>query len=114
MEIQLIRNATMKITYAGRTILTDPMLSPKDAIRSFAGIAKNPTVELPFQTEDIVTDVESVVVTHVHPDHFDKAASEALPKTIPVFCQPGDEAKLAEGGFQFQPLRRIEGQPLRV
>ncbi|MBW1787628.1 MAG: MBL fold metallo-hydrolase [Deltaproteobacteria bacterium] len=100
MKIQLIRNATMKIAYAGRTILTDPMLSPKDAIRSFAGIAKNPTVELPFQIKDIVNDVESVVVTHFHPDHFDKTASEALPKTIPVFCQPGDEVQLAEGGFQ--------------
>ncbi len=89
----------MKIAYAGRTILTDPMLSPKDAIRSFAGIAKNPTVELPFQINDILDGVESVVVTHFHPDHFDKTASEALPKTIPVFCQPGDEVQLAEGSF---------------
>jgi len=30
MKIQLIRNATMKITYADRTILTDSMLPPKD------------------------------------------------------------------------------------
>jgi L-ascorbate metabolism protein UlaG (beta-lactamase superfamily) len=100
MKIQLIRNATMKITYAGRTILTDPMLSPKDAIRSFAGIAKNPTVELPFPIEDIVSGVEAAVVTHNHPDHFDKAAGEALPKEIPVFCQPGDEGRIADEGFK--------------
>ena len=35
MKIQLIRNATMKITYAGRTFLTDPMLAPKDEIDPF-------------------------------------------------------------------------------
>jgi len=47
MKIQLIRNATMKLTYAGKTILTDPMLSAKNAYDPFAGVARNPTVELP-------------------------------------------------------------------
>ncbi len=100
MKIQLIRNATMKISYAGRTILTDPMLSPKGDFKAFAGIARNPTVELPFQKEEIVEGIESVVVSHDHPDHFDKAASAALPKMIPVFCQPADEGKLTNEGFQ--------------
>ena len=90
----------MKITYAGRTILTDPMLSPKGNFEAFAGIAPNPTIELPFQIEDIVAGIESVVVSHDHPDHFDKTASAALPKRIPVFCQPGDEEKLTDEGFQ--------------
>jgi len=100
VKIQLIRNATMKIIYAGRTILTDPMLSPKGEFEPFAGIARNPTIELPFQAEEIVKGIESVIVTHDHPDHFDKAASLALPKVMPVFCQPGDEERMTEEGFQ--------------
>jgi len=100
MKIQLIRNATMKITYAGKTILTDPMLSSKDELDPFAGISRNPTIELPFQMEEIVKGVEGVMVTHCHPDHFNKAASEALPKDIPVFCQPGDEVRMTEEGFR--------------
>lgn len=100
MKIQLIRNATMKITYAGRTILTDPMLAPKDAYEPFAGIARNPTIELPFQVEEIVKGIESVVVTHDHPDHFDKTARAVLPKMTPVFCQPGDEVRMTEEGFR--------------
>ena len=100
MKIQLIRNATMKITYAGRTLLTDPMLSPQGAFKSFAGIARNPTIELPLQIEAIVDRVESVVVSHDHPDHFDKVASAALPKMTPVFCQPGDAGKMTDEGFQ--------------
>ncbi len=61
MKIQLIRSATMRITYADRTILTDPMLAPKDAYKPFAGIARNPTTELPFQVEEIIKGIESLV-----------------------------------------------------
>ena len=100
MKIQLIRNATMKINYAGQTVLTDPMLSPKDAIDSFAGVARNPTVELPLPVEQILDGVDGVLVSHGHPDHFDSAASAALPKTLPVLCQPDDELRMTEEGFQ--------------
>ncbi len=60
----------MKITYAGRTILTDPLLAQKDAYEPFAGIARNPTIELPFQVEEILKAVQSVIVSHDHPDHY--------------------------------------------
>jgi L-ascorbate metabolism protein UlaG (beta-lactamase superfamily) len=46
-------------------------------------LIRNPTVDLPFGIKEIVEGIESVVVSHDHPDHFDQAASEALPKTIP-------------------------------
>lgn len=39
-KLQLVRNATLVIDYAGKKILIDPMLSPKGAIDSWAGIAK--------------------------------------------------------------------------
>ena len=99
MEIQLIRNATMKICYASRLILTDPMLSPKGAIKPFAGIARNPTVGLPLDIEEILAGVEMVLISHDHPDHIDHAAGEVLPKAIQVFCQPGDEKRMAQIGF---------------
>jgi len=100
MKIQLIRNATMKITYAGKIFLTDPMLSPKDEFNPFAGKARNPTVELPLTNEEILKGIESVLVTHTHPDHFDPVAGKIIPKGLPVFCQPGDNAQLEEAGFQ--------------
>ena len=100
MKIQLIRNATMRLTYAGQTILTDPMLSPKGAYDPFAGVARNPTVELPQTLEEILDRIDGVLVSHDHPDHFDSVASDALPKTIPVLCQPDDEQRLTEEGFR--------------
>lgn len=99
MKIQLIRNATMRLTYFGHTILTDPMFSHKDEFEPFAGVARNPTTELPFNIEKIIDGVDGVLVSHDHPDHFDSAASIALPKIIPVFCQPGDEVNITEKGF---------------
>lgn len=99
MKIQLIRNATMKISYAGRIILTDPMLSAVGAFRSFAGIAANPTIDLPMAVGQILQGVEATIVSHLHPDHFDEAATLCLPKDMPVFCQPGDTISLQEKGF---------------
>jgi len=90
----------MKITYAGRTILTDPMLAPKGDFEAFAGIARNPIIELPYKIEDIVNRIDSVLVSHDHPDHYDKTAGTALPKTTTVFCQPGDEGRMTDEGFQ--------------
>lgn len=100
MKLQLIRNATMKIEYGGKTFLTDPMLSPKGAIRSFAGIAENPTVDLPVPVDEILQGVDAVIVSHNHPDHLDEPAVAGLNKTMPVFCQPRDDSFLVENGFR--------------
>lgn len=99
MKLELIRNATLKLTYGSRIFLTDPMLSPKDAMDPFAGLARNPTVELPCGMETITSDLDAVIVSHTHPDHYDQGASDSLPKNLPVFCQPGDDPRLTGDGF---------------
>src|SRR5687767_7289181 len=91
MLLQLIRNATMRLTYNGHVILTDPYLGRKYSYLSLGGREQNPTVELPLPTEQAINGVEMVLVSHLHNDHFDPAAWEVLPKDIPIFCQPGDE-----------------------
>lgn len=106
VKIQLIRNATMKITYAGKTILTDPMLSPKGELDAFAGKEKNPTVELPITHFEVVEGIECVIISHAHPDHFDESASDNLPKEIPIFCQAIDVELLT--GQKFQNIHPIE------
>ena len=100
MEIQEIRNATMKITYAGRKFLTDPFLAPKHSYDPFAGNSPNPTAVLPCPMEEVVYGIEAILVSHVHIDHFDRAAREVLPKEVPLFCQPPDVERLTRKGFQ--------------
>lgn len=100
MQLQLIRNATLRLRYAGREILIDPYFAPKHSRPSFTGLSPNPLVELPLPIDSILTGVELVLVSHLHSDHFDPVAWERVPKDLPLICQPGDEATIREKGFQ--------------
>ncbi|KQK26138.1 MBL fold metallo-hydrolase [Chryseobacterium aquaticum] len=106
--VQLVRNATLVIDYAGKKILVDPMLSPKGAIDSWAGIQKNPTVELTMPVEEIVKNIDLVIVTHTHEDHFDKPASSTLNKSVELIMQPADKEFFKKEGFINATV--VEGQ----
>ena len=108
MKLQLFRNATLKLDYAGRTVLIDPYMAPRHSLPSFTGWSPNPMTELPANIEDILKGVELVVVSHLHTDHFDSVAKQRVPKNLPLICQPGDETKIAEAGFtDVRPLLDI-------
>ncbi|MCA8928850.1 MAG: MBL fold metallo-hydrolase [Alphaproteobacteria bacterium] len=103
MKITQVRNATLILEYAGVRFLIDPMLSAKGALPPFAGTPNaamcNPLVELPFGL-DRIAQVDAVIVTHTHKDHWDDAAAEALPKTLPLFAQnEQDAAQFRTEGF---------------
>lgn len=103
IEIQQIRNATMKIQYGGNTFLIDPMLAKKGAMPGFAGTPnshlRNPLVELPMSVAEIAK-ADAIIVTHTHEDHWDNAAQQQLPKAIPIFAQHQADAELIrKAGF---------------
>lgn len=99
MKLRLFRNATLKLDYAGRTVLIDPYLAPKHSLPSFTGRSPNPMVDLPAGIGEILAGVELVVVSHLYTDHFDDVAKARVPKDLPLICRPGDERKIAEAGF---------------
>jgi L-ascorbate metabolism protein UlaG (beta-lactamase superfamily) len=99
MKLQLIRNATLKLVYGGRTILIDPYFAPRHSLPSYTGKSENPLVELPCPIEDILEGVERVIVSHLHSDHFDTVAKARLPKDLSILCQPGDEETIRAAGF---------------
>ncbi|MHA7966829.1 MBL fold metallo-hydrolase [Paenibacillus sp. CAU 1782] len=102
MEIQLVRHATLWIKYGGTTILVDPMFGSKGEqppIPNTENDRRNPLTPLPgdigqWQQPDII------IITHLHPDHWDEAARRSLNKSIPVICQPGDRGVIAAAGFE--------------
>ncbi|WP_394825974.1 MBL fold metallo-hydrolase [Pendulispora albinea] len=105
-EVQLIRSATVAIHYrsAGRRnikILVDPILgdpNTEPAIDYSNGI-KIPMIPLLIDKRQLIADIDAVLLTHYHPDHFDGEAERILPKDTLIFCQPYDEARLREKGF---------------
>ncbi len=101
MKAQLIRHATCVLTYRGKNLLLDPMLSDAGTLAPVVNSPNsqpNPLVEIPQSALDLAA-MEAVLLTHTHRDHFDDAAAKRIPKHIPVFCQPEDERKLLELGF---------------
>jgi len=98
-SLQLVRNATLIIHYGGHKILVDPMLSPKGAIESWAGIARNPTVDIQMPMGQITDSVDLVLVSHTHADHFDDAANNILKKSIKIINQPADKAFFNTKGY---------------
>ena len=99
MQIHQIRNATVKITYAGKTFLVDPWLLPKEAMPGFAGAfhseVRQPRVELPLPVAEIVK-ADAVILTHVHPDHWDEMAANHIQKQIPFFVQSQTDKTIIE------------------
>ena len=99
MELQLIRNATVKMSFAGKMLLLDPYLGEKGSGPSYTGKEHSPVVPLPIALEEVLDGVDAVVVSHVHSDHFDTTAREILPKDLPLLCQPEDEQTMRDLGF---------------
>ena len=90
MKITQVRNATIVVEYNNTKFLIDPWLMPKDYMPGFDTAInsqiRQPRVKLPFDIEKIV-DVDAVIITHIHPDHWDEFAEKALDKDIKVFVQ---------------------------
>ncbi|POG21683.1 hypothetical protein C2855_18920 [Aeromonas bestiarum] len=104
MQITQVRNATLLIDYAGTRFLIDPMLAAKGTLPAFAGTAnshlRNPLVELPLPLAEIL-DVDAVIVTHDHLDHWDPVAQQQLPKHLPLFVQHQKDADtICASGFK--------------
>src|SRR4051794_28883309 len=108
MRLTLIRNATLRLELDdGRVLLVDPMLDDagaRPAIDNTANDRRNPLVPLPWPAEDVVRGVDAVLVSHRHRDHLDETAERLLPRDVPTFCQPEDEAALRELGLDARPV----------
>jgi len=103
VKFQQIRNATIKLDYAGTTFLVDPMLAPKNAYKGIEGTVRsqlrNPLVDLPFAVSEVLK-ADAVILTHLHYDHWDDAARNLIPRNMPIFTQnEADAAKVREDGF---------------
>lgn len=118
MKIEQIRNATLKIDFAGKIFLVDPWLIGGQKFGRFIDIPGKPfhtpdpvreqipmpLYDLPMPTEEVLRGVDAYILTHIHPDHIDIAPDGTLGaplnKDVPIFAQnETDAAALKKSGF---------------
>lgn len=112
MNITQIRNATVLIEWGDNRLLVDPMLASKGKIPSLKYATRkrqrNPVVELPVQSDELLASVTHCLITHCqkgHFDHLDRAAVKwLLKRNIPVYCMEDDATYLAQKGLNVHPL----------
>ena len=103
ISFQQIRNATVKLQYPGVAFLVDPWLSEPcsgeervQALQTRSFIEK-PICPLPMPPEEILKDVDVILATHLHEDHF---SADFLPKDARLVFQNRADAERAEAmGF---------------
>lgn len=107
MKFQQIRSATSIVTFAGKRFLIDPMLAKQGTYPAVPDTTStgrgNPDCDLPCPV-DALFEVDAVIVTHLHFDHFDDAAAKLLPKTRPIFAQNESDAETL-GHYGFADVR---------
>lgn len=117
MKIHHLRNATLVIETDQHVILVDPMLGKRKTIAPFTIFRykpkRNPLVALPKNSREILSKVTHCLITHLHPDHIDKAGEVFLRrKSVAVICNAKDEKELTKRGLNIvQTLNYWEPQP---
>jgi L-ascorbate metabolism protein UlaG (beta-lactamase superfamily) len=95
-------------------ILVDPCLNPKGSLPPYTLFRRrprlNPLVDLPLNSESMLSQITSGLITHCrygHFDHLDKSGIRLLAKKqVPVYCNYLDEPYLRR--------RRINTIPLQI
>ncbi|MFO0660278.1 MAG: MBL fold metallo-hydrolase [Polyangiaceae bacterium] len=111
MDILQLRNATVIVSFAERRYLVDLMLSKRGRLPGFkligGGRKNNPLVELPPNATQELAGVTDVIITHEHPDHFDRAALHWIQqRNLPVWANSIDAENLKKKGLDVRVIDR--------
>jgi L-ascorbate metabolism protein UlaG (beta-lactamase superfamily) len=122
-SLTFIGNATTLLRCGGFTLLTDPtFLHRGQRVYLGKGLFSKRLQEPAMQPADLPP-VDAVVLSHLHGDHFDRVARDALDRDLPIVTTPAAARTLRGWGFgqavgletwQSHELRSPDGDVLRV
>ena len=121
-SLLFVGNATTVIEYGGFRLLTDPNFLHRGQ-RAYVGYGLT-TRRLtdPALSVDELPDLDAVLLSHLHGDHWDRVATRRLDRDLPVLTTPHASRRLQLRGFTramgmrtwTDHVLRREGRQLRV
>ncbi|MEZ8825105.1 MBL fold metallo-hydrolase [Vibrio amylolyticus] len=109
LDMKWLGGPTLLIEFGGIQLLTDPMLGQGENAYRMADpnedfdLTKGPTVKdharigaLPPFNQD---EIDAVLISHTHEDHFDQVAQNTLPKTLSFISPKSDTLLMKRLGF---------------
>jgi L-ascorbate metabolism protein UlaG (beta-lactamase superfamily) len=69
LNLRLIRHASLRVQFAGHTLLVDPQLDragAREGVPNTPNPRRSPLVELPMPPAEVVDGVDALLVTHLH------------------------------------------------
>jgi L-ascorbate metabolism protein UlaG (beta-lactamase superfamily) len=107
-SLLFIGTATTLIRYAGFTVLTDPNFLHRGQ-RAYLGKGLwSKRLTEPAVPVERLPELDLVVLSHLHGDHFDRVAKHGLDRSAPVVTTAAAARKLDRWGFAPHPLRTWE------
>jgi L-ascorbate metabolism protein UlaG (beta-lactamase superfamily) len=98
--VTFIGNATTVLRLGDFTLLTDPAFGPAGSRVHLGYGAWTKRLKDPELKSLDLAVVDAVLLSHLHGDHFDRAARDRLEHTMPIITTPQAESVLERGRFQ--------------
>ncbi|GIE83351.1 hypothetical protein Aph02nite_93010 [Actinoplanes philippinensis] len=120
-DVTFIGNATTLLRLGTFTLLTDPAFGPAGSRVHLGWGAWTRRLRDPAMAYADLPPLDLVLLSHLHGDHFDRAARRALPSTLPIVTTPQAQRRLRRRDFTTTGLPtwdarewRRDGQLLRI
>jgi L-ascorbate metabolism protein UlaG (beta-lactamase superfamily) len=99
-SIEFVGTATTIVRYGGFTILTDPnFLHRGERVHLGYGLHSTRLTEPAFGFA-MLPEIDFVVLSHLHEDHFDRLVERRLDRSIPILTPPAAARALRRKGFR--------------
>ncbi|CAL9590804.1 hypothetical protein SUDANB106_05239 [Streptomyces sp. enrichment culture] len=94
-ELLFVGNATLLIRYGELTLLTDPNFLHRGQYAYLGkGLLSRRLKEPALRVTDLPPDLDAVVLSHLHGDHWDRVARRNLPRSLPIVTTPHASRRL--------------------